>query len=64
MAFFLALIIIGLFLKLTTSNIPVPSKECRGHTWVYKNQGTDQEYMVCTKCKMLPGSDLKEEGDF
>lgn len=25
------------------------------HNWVRKNEGTDQTYMVCETCKMLPG---------
>ncbi len=62
--FFFCLLIVGLIIKSMTSDIkPSNNSICKGHTWVYKNLGTDQEYMVCQVCHMLPGTDLKEEGE-
>lgn len=35
---------------------------CPPHTWRYKIQPeTEDEYLVCEVCKILPGSNLKEE---
>ena len=63
MALFLVLIAIFFVFYLLFSDNTLPRKgfQChelkQPHKWVWKEQG----YMVCSKCKMLPGGD-KEEG--
>jgi hypothetical protein len=38
------------------------STDCPPHKWIIKNEGTPEEYLVCERCKILPGTDMKEEG--
>lgn len=37
------------------------SNICPPHKWTYKNYGEENEYMVCSNCKMLPGGFYEEE---
>lgn len=30
------------------------------HTWIYKDMGDGNEYMVCKECGQLPGGDREE----
>lgn len=46
----------------SSSKSVVKSAPCtKGHKWVYKNENTDEEYMVCSECKYLPGMEMREE---
>ena len=59
MSFFLTLIIIGLFLRSFAYSISQTANKmaCKKHKWEYRNQGTDQEYMICISCQMVPGKE-------
>jgi len=58
---FIYLLIFGLTIKYIASQQITKKAPCKGHKWVYKNLGTDFEYMTCTQCRMIPGSDLPEQ---
>jgi hypothetical protein len=52
----LALIAILLLIQKNTKT-PVKIDSCKtGHKWTYKNEGTDEEYMVCSICNRRPGT--------
>ena len=66
------LLLLALFLmyKLLSAPAPTTTKKhtCFNnnqwhHTWIWRDEGTDHEYMVCEKCGMLPGGDLYEVRD-
>jgi hypothetical protein len=59
--FFIILLIVGLTSKYIASQATSKKEPCKGHKWTYKNLGTDYEYMVCIQCKLIPGTDMKEE---
>lgn len=55
---FIILIIAGLSVLYYVNKVnTVKLERCKMHTWVYRNLGTEQEYMVCDKCGLLPGRD-------
>lgn len=53
------LVIAGVIYFMGSGEIVTQKKQeakCPPHSWVYQTQpGTDEEYLVCEKCKMLPG---------
>jgi hypothetical protein len=39
-------------------------QDCTLHKWTYRKQpGTDDEYMICENCGMLPGGWYLEKGE-
>jgi hypothetical protein len=56
---FIALVIFFIF-NLNKKNIK--QDDCKLHKWIIKDNGLCK-YMVCERCKILPGTDLKEEGN-
>jgi hypothetical protein len=60
--FFIILLIVGLTSKYIASQAISKQEPCKGHKWVYKNLGTDQEFMMCTQCNLIPGINTNKEG--
>lgn len=36
------------------------NKHCNYHSWEYRELDTANEYLVCSKCGMLPGGHYEE----
>lgn len=58
---FLLLIAVGVLFLIIGKNLEkdsLPKKEvCKLHKWTYRDVDTEQAYMVCDVCGMLPGRD-------
>lgn len=62
MVFLLILAFFTLIIIASAPKSSIKSGPCNdGHSWIYRNEGTDEEYMVCDKCKYLPGLEHQEE---
>jgi len=46
---------------LSNKKTRIKPANCKPHAWIYKNEDTEQEYMVCDSCGRLPNGSQEED---